>query len=145
MAIESCAKCGAPINRKRDPFLMDPEKGLLCALCVEPQVQHTPTPWQAEPEEASEGRGIVICSAAGDAIVATITPEDDHQADAVDWANAGLIVQAVNSHADLVAALKAIVARINGVWDDPDLVALGPLSTESADIEQIAKLAIAKA
>ena len=41
-----------------------------------------------------------------------------------------------------LAALRAIVARVNGVWDDPDLMEFGPLSTESADVEEIAKLVL---
>ena len=47
---------------------------------------------------------------------------------------------------DLLAALRAIVARINGVWDDPDLLAFGELLPDTeADIEAIASQAIAKA
>jgi hypothetical protein len=107
--MEPCAKCGAPINLKRDGFARDPEKGLLCPVCWEPQKpDHTPLPWVAEPEEASEGRGIAICSPTGDAIVATITPEDDRPADAIDWANARLIIRAANNHENLVAAYAQV-------------------------------------
>ncbi|TSA08039.1 MAG: hypothetical protein D4R73_09285 [Deltaproteobacteria bacterium] len=44
----------------------------------------------------------------------------------------------------LVSALRAIVARISGVWDDPDLMAFGPLSATDYDVEEIAKLALTK-
>jgi hypothetical protein len=55
--------------------------------------QHTPGPWTAEPEEASEGRGIAICGK--DAIVATILPaEGGPGLDDTDRANAALIAQA---------------------------------------------------
>lgn len=38
------------------------------------------------------------------------------------------------------AAVRAIIARINGVWDDPDLIAVGPLSTQPLiDILRIAE------
>ena len=66
------------------------------------EAKHTPGPWIAEPEEASEHRGIAICAA--DAILATILPEDDREADAEDWANARLIAAAP----DLLAALEAV-------------------------------------
>jgi hypothetical protein len=107
--MEPCAKCGAPINLKRDGFARDPEKGLLCLdCCWEPQQsEHTPLPWVAEPEEASAGRGIAIC-APGHGIVATITPDHEGYVDAVDWANAWLIVRAVNNHENLVAAYDQV-------------------------------------
>ena len=56
------------------------------------------------------------------------------------------IVAALNrkSHEDqMLAALEAIRARINGVWDHQSLVAYGPLSTETRDILRIADAAIA--
>jgi hypothetical protein len=71
---------------------------------------HTPGPWVAEPEEASEHRGIVISAPANGWIVATITPEDDRQADEIDWANARLIAEAPN----LVDVLEAAHACFNG-------------------------------
>ena len=37
-------------------------------------------------------------------------------------------------------ALKAIIARINGEWDNPNLIAYGPLRTEAEDILYIAKV-----
>jgi hypothetical protein len=47
--------------------------------------------------------------------------------------------------AELLAALRAIRARIAGRFDDPDLMAAGPLGTESFDIDRIAEAAIRKA
>lgn len=113
MAIEACAKCGALINQERDAFINDPGKGLLCTMCYEPRnsARQTPTPWVAEPEELSDGRGIVICSLTGDAILATITPLD-RRVDAVDWANARFIVHAANAHEDLVEALDNVSAAL---------------------------------
>jgi hypothetical protein len=56
------------------------------------------------------------------------------------------MVQACNAHAELVTALTAIVARINGEWDNPALVGFGPLDVNSDnDILAIANAALAKA
>ncbi len=47
---------------------------------------------------------------------------------------------------DLLAALEAIAARVDGVFDDPALMAFGPLSIDTeADCLAIARAAIAKA
>ena len=65
------------------------------------EAKHTPGPWIAEPEEASDHRGIAICAA--DAIVATITPaEGGPGLDEIDRANANLIAAAPT----MLAALK---------------------------------------
>ncbi len=48
-------------------------------------------------------------------------------------------------HAKLLAALRAIKARLNGDFDNPDLMACGPLTTSVADIERIADTAISPA
>ena len=46
----------------------------------------------------------------------------------------------------MATTLRAIVARINGEWDNPDLVAMGPLSVDSSDdIRDWSEAAIAKA
>lgn len=71
----------------------------------------TPGPWIAEPEEASEGRGIAICAA--DAIVATILPEDG-QADAEDWANANLLAAAPTMRGKLVDTVAWLDREIKG-------------------------------
>lgn len=34
----------------------------------------------------------------------------------------------------MLRALRAIKARINGVWDDPDLISFGPLGNMNEDI-----------
>lgn len=44
--------------------------------------------------------------------------------------------------ADPASALRAIVARVNGEWDQPDLVAFGALGDLSADVLRIAAAAI---
>lgn len=47
---------------------------------------------------------------------------------------------------DLLEALGAIAARINGEWDDPALVAFGPLSIDAqSDCLRIARAAIDRA
>lgn len=62
-----------------------------------------PLPWSADPEglvavQIEDANGIVIAEAYGESTGAG-------------GANAGLIARAVNCHADLVAALKAIVSH----------------------------------
>lgn len=47
--------------------------------------------------------------------------------------------------AELLAALKAVKARINGVWDEPALVAYGPLGNTTDDVLAIVTAAITKA
>ena len=136
---EPCGNCGAIIDRRTDGYGIDPEKGLLCVRCWKldhAENGHTQTPWEiltfvTDPNHILIGKGFDVIAR---------LDKDDPLAEG----NARLILRDVNVHEDLVAALKAIVARINGVWDDPDLMAFGPLLTESADVEQIAKLAIAK-
>ncbi len=66
------------------------------------QSKITPLPWHTEPEEWTDGRGILICSQAGP--VALIDPEGE--ASEEDKVNAAFIVQACNSHQDLIDALK---------------------------------------
>jgi hypothetical protein len=63
---------------------------------------------------------------------------------------AGLVLSALSASARLTAenarlrsALSAIVARVNGEWDHPALVAYGPLQTDSAaDCYAIAEAAL---
>lgn len=41
---------------------------------------------------------------------------------------------------DAKSALRAIIARIKGVWDDPDLMAIGPLHSDPMyDVLRIAE------
>ena len=53
--------------------------------------------------------------------------------------------QLIAAAPELLEALKAIRARLGGEFDNPSLVAFGPLMTTEADIEAIAEAAIAKA
>ena len=112
--IKPCASCTIAIDLEQEGHMLDPEKGLLCldcALWFNNGQKSSKTPWVAEPEEASEGRRIAICSPSGDAIVAVIPPED-LPADARDWTEAAALIRAVNSHEDLVKALEHAVAMI---------------------------------
>ena len=102
---------------------------------------HTPGPWKAVgkvyvagPTGASIARMIVM---AGSSVQKDCLNEETAQA------NAEYIVRAVNNHDELVSSLKAIIARISGNFDDPDLEAFGPLSDNTEmDILAIAKEAI---
>lgn len=56
------------------------------------------------------------------------------------------IIRRVNLHDELVGALMAIVARVRGEWDQPDLVAYGALRTSpETDMSLIAQQALEKA
>lgn len=82
------------------------------------KAEATPGPWFAEPEEASEHRGIAICAA--DAIVATILPEEDEpQLDETDWANANLIAAAPTMRGKLVDTVAWLDREINS-WQTID-------------------------
>ena len=52
--------------------------------------------------------------------------------------------QLERENAALVAALRAIEARIHGAYDDPLLLAYGPLGTLSGDCSHIARAALAQ-
>lgn len=43
---------------------------------------------------------------------------------------------------DLEVALRTIIARINGVWDDPEVMKLGPLMDTGSDCRRIAEEAL---
>lgn len=58
---------------------------------------------------------------------------------------AAFIVRATARHAELVEALEAIKARVNGEWDTPALMAFGPLSDTAADCAEIARQALSRA
>jgi hypothetical protein len=66
-------------------------------------------PYTAEPEEATEGRGIAICALGSGAVIAVIDPENE--ADEQDWANARLLVGSW----DLLAKLKSLIADIEAM------------------------------
>lgn len=117
--IKPCANCTVLIALEHEGYVDDPEKGLLCLDCAEwfyKGPRHSETPWVAEPEEASDGWGIAICAPNSDAIVATIHP-CDHPADARDWSEAALIIQATNSYENLVRALEHAVAMMESHID----------------------------
>jgi hypothetical protein len=93
-------------------------------------LEHTPAPWAV----ASNGASVKIVDGEGKA-VAMITPRRGR------W-NGDLIAAAPK----LLSALEAIEARINGVYDCPALVAIGPLHHDTQwDCLRIAEEAIAKA
>lgn len=98
---------------------------------------HTPGPWIAEPEEASEHRGIAITAPANGWIVATILPDDGRAADDVDWANAHLIAAAP----ELLEALKEAVAYIRTV----ELLEMMPYTAKGLEAANRADIAIGKA
>jgi hypothetical protein len=57
-----------------------------------------------------------------------------------------VVVPLFKAAPDLLAALRAIQARIQGVWDDPDLVNFGGLMEDTkADVLDMAQAAIARA
>lgn len=100
--------------------------------------QHTPGPW--------ESMGFYI-SARNESLrlpnaqtIARVFPEHETVGGNT-LANARLIASAP----ELLSALNAIVARIQGDWDHPDLVRYGPLQLASHDCLEIARNAIAKA
>lgn len=110
-----CANCTVLFAQEHEGFVDDPEKGILCLDCAEwfycKGQKRSETPWVAEPEAESEDWGIAICSPESEAIVATIHPSD-HPADARDLVDAAFIIQAVNSHENLVKALEHAVAMM---------------------------------
>ena len=90
--------------------------------------QHTPGPWVVDPDTATA----TVRSASGTSVARCYRGDED----------ARLIAAAP----ELLAALRAIQARIKGVWDDSDLVKFGELMVDSnEDILDIAEAAIAKA
>ena len=100
------------------------------------EAKHTPGPWVVWPHlDSYHIRGAMKNIAFTNQVSPSHMGKEEQ-------ANARLIAAAPN----MLAALRAIVARINGVWDDPDLMLFGPLSTNAlADVEWIAKETIAKA
>jgi len=69
----------------------------------------TQGPYVAEPEEATEGRGIAICAPKADAVIGVIDPEG--KADEVDWANARLLAGSW----DLLTKIKSFIADIEAM------------------------------
>ena len=98
--------------------------------------KHTPGPWHVGGIADS-----IVYAADGFAVANANVYHNSHGPHET-GANARLIAAAP----DMLAALEAIEARISGIWDNPALVAFGPLSTNTdADCLAIARAAIAKA
>ena len=99
--------------------------------------KHTPGPWTAFYSENARQWYIDVASGGQFAIrqTAAVTTPAEMQG------NARLIAAAPN----MLSALRAIAARVNGVWDDPDLIAFGPLSGCDDDCLSIANKALEKA
>ena len=118
------------------PTAASPQAGL---ETTKPNSQHTPGPWRVD----ADGYEI---TAKGWTIVETSLPvyeEPRNRAELRDEqiANARLIAAAP----EMLAALQAITARVNGVWDDPALLSFGDLSENTIkDTMRIARTAIAK-
>lgn len=76
--------------------------------------KHTPGPWWVEPEEASAHRGLAICAA--DAVVATITPDENgpFPLDDTDQANARLIAASPG----LLSTLEWTLEQLNTLTTD---------------------------
>lgn len=98
---------------------------------------HTPTPWRHD--EAADNTGFPgIWGGAGDALVAICDrgTHDDGTAAGVPmtdrevWANAELIVRAVNSHTALVAACRAVVEQ----WESGDLAEAAQMCAEAVNL-----------
>jgi hypothetical protein len=108
------------------------------------QAAHTPTPWLSwnDYDEDGDTGDILI----GANTLSSIVVVQDGIGNACPKANAAFIVRACNSHAILMAALEAIVARIDGDWDKPELMAVGALSIDTeADCSLIARRALFQA
>ena len=97
-------------------------------------MKHTPGPWRAWDDD---GTGTLPCVLAKQVTVAG----NFYVAQCSVFADALLIAAAPN----MLSALRAIAARVNGVWDDPDLIAFGPLSGCDDDCLSIANEALEKA
>ena len=117
--MKPCENCQCAILLDCEGYVDDPDKGVLCLDCAEwfyAGQNASERPWVAEPEEAGDGWGIAICSPESEAIVATIHPSD-HPADARAWTDAAFIIQAVNSHENLVKALEHALAMMESHID----------------------------
>lgn len=83
------------------------------------EAKHTPGPWDwmAVSANASGGFHLYLIDAARRKIAALWGGAEEKQA------NAALIVRAVNSHADLLAALRAAVKTIASIGGDLEVAA----------------------
>lgn len=104
------------------------------------QAMHTPTPWRIYKEPMNPNPRIM---AEASTLVAVIS-QGKAFAKQTDT-NAAFVVRACNAHEDLLGALKAIRARLDGDFDNPHLMKFGTLGNAEGDIGTIASDAIAKA
>lgn len=96
------------------------------------QSKHTPGPWRVR----NDAKDWAIIGAEPSWV--TAVDKRNHSAEA----NAHLIAAAP----DMLRALEAIRARIDGDWDHPSLVAMGPLNTDIIlDCARYADAAITRA
>jgi len=90
--------------------------------------------------ELRNGRGDVVCSFEGTAAIDCVGGKEPCEADAAE------IVHRWNAYTDLLAALKAIRARISGMYDEPSFWSCGPCGPcGEKDILAMAEAAIDKA
>lgn len=101
--------------------------------------EHTGTPWKVATDyrHAQEGRADIVAWANQTVTLAKLPGPDG-------YTNAAYIVRAVNSHADLVAALEACVSALEAVTRDLD-ADLGSIDHEPDDTLAIARTALARA
>jgi hypothetical protein len=97
--------------------------------------QHTPGPWVAHAES-----GMVSGPTRGGRTLASVGQAHGNDPSEL-AANARLMAAAP----DMLDALQAITARIQGEWDHPALLAYGALGIINEDVLAIAGTAIAKA
>ena len=115
--------------------------------------QHTPTPWGSRHVTFSKSdwiellpkNGITCVCSGGDVVAAIWGTDDACKTDDDAKANAALIVRAVNAHADLVAALRAI----HEYWTESatrGMLSAGAMITDGDDtIYEVVSAALAKA
>lgn len=114
--------------------------------------KHTPGPWfkngyyYQRDAAAPTGRRVMLCG--GDSTLCegfTINAANTEVCH-IRSHNRADDARLIAAAPDLLAALEAIAARVDGVFDDPALMAFGPLSIDTgADCSAIARAAIAKA
>jgi len=107
---------------------------------VKKKEKHTPGPWKATADETVQGYPSYRIDSPTVSILASLVFETKEDRDSFGAANAKLIAAAP----DLLEALQAIRARINGEWNHLALVKFGGLTTVTEDCLQIADAAIKK-
>lgn len=101
-----------------------------------PQAVKSSLPLSAECFD-SDGRFALVDSDGRDIFYSVIAPAEDGDHPNHDPARlartAALIVLAANAHAGRTSLLRAIAARIDGAFDDPDLMAMGELHADAEE------------